>query len=204
MKSPQSEVSTSSSVHSENIQRELSQLIEHLKADTHRVDDPRFRGLLDKSVDVLKGLRSLFERFGPADQSRASQRASASDSARDRTRTPVQIGKKSENKKSDPRPKSGASVDPHPETEIKAPSVRLGKASQPAKKKAAATQSKGSIATTEPGVATPKPQDPDEMAAKAQQQRREARAPKMPGGQAAPRPIPSQSGKPIWSKPHSS
>src|SRR5687768_289495 len=68
MKPPQSENSSSPRVHSENIQRELSQLINHLEADTHRVTDRRFRGLLEKSAEVLKDLRSLFERFGPGDQ----------------------------------------------------------------------------------------------------------------------------------------
>ena len=56
MKSPQSEASPSPQVHSANIQRELSQLIAHLEADTRRVKDQRFRGLLEKSAEVLKGL----------------------------------------------------------------------------------------------------------------------------------------------------
>lgn len=206
MKSPQSEVSTSSRVHSENIQRELSQLIAHLKADIRRVDDQRFRGLLEKSAEVLKDLRTLFERFGPADQRGAKQnpaRGAVDDSAR----SPAGPGKKSEKTKSAPLRKSGASApDKSVGTKITSSDVRSDKGGRASKRNGAATQSPPTAATAKPElvVAAPKPQDPDEIAAKAQQQRREARAPKMPGGQAAPRPVPSQSGKPIWSKPHSS
>jgi hypothetical protein len=65
MKSPHSEDTSSSAAHSENLQRELSALIAHIQSDRKRVDDPRFCSLLDKSAEILKGLRTLFERFGP-------------------------------------------------------------------------------------------------------------------------------------------
>ena len=47
-------------------------------------------------------------------------------------------------------------------------------------------------------------QHPDVIAARAEQQRREARAPKTPRGNPALRPAPPQSGKPVWSNRHSS
>ena len=63
MKRRPPESSPSPAVHSENIRRQLTELIEHVEADTGRVDDPRFRGLLQKSAEVLKNLRTLFERL---------------------------------------------------------------------------------------------------------------------------------------------
>ena len=50
----------------------------------------------------------------------------------------------------------------------------------------------------------PKDKDPDEVAAKAEQQKKAARAPQQPHGNNAPKPKPPESGKPIWDKPHSS
>src|SRR5687767_607009 len=100
MKSPQSEASPSPQVHSANIQRELSQLIDHLEADTRRVKDQRFRGLLDKSAEVLKGLRTLFERFGSGDQASGNKSAPEVRAAKGGARTPPASGKQQENKKS--------------------------------------------------------------------------------------------------------
>src|SRR6186713_760243 len=68
MKLPHSEASASPSVHRENLKRELTKLIKHVEADTRRVEDKRFRGLLEKSAEVLKGLRTLFERYQPASE----------------------------------------------------------------------------------------------------------------------------------------
>ncbi len=50
---------------------------------------------------------------------------------------------------------------------------------------------------------TTPPPDPIEVAAKADQQKTEARAPKLPKKK-APKAAPPESGKPLWSKPHSS
>lgn len=50
---------------------------------------------------------------------------------------------------------------------------------------------------------TPPPPDPIEVAAKVEQQKNEARAPKLPKKK-APKAAPPESGKPLWSKPHSS
>ncbi len=51
---------------------------------------------------------------------------------------------------------------------------------------------------------TPKDNDPDAMAAKTEQQKQAAREPKLPRGKEAAKPKPTESGKPIWDKPHSS
>jgi hypothetical protein len=200
MKSPPSEASSSPNVHKQNIARELSHLIEHLEADTRRVDDQRFRALLEKSAAVLKDLRKLFERFTPNEQGiRPNELTATSRPAKGESRPAATTGKASGNGSSANRPKV---VSPPPQGDnrkTKAPrgETRQAKASEPSQKSTTTT------AKPEP-VATLKPQDPDEIAAKTQQQRKEARAPRKPGGHAAIKPMPPQSGKPIWSKPHSS
>ena len=45
---------------------------------------------------------------------------------------------------------------------------------------------------------------PDAAAAKAEQQKQVARAPIQPHGKEAPKTKPTESGKPVWDKPHSS
>ncbi|HEX2860716.1 MAG TPA: hypothetical protein VHN79_03710 [Lacunisphaera sp.] len=54
------EDSPSPAVHSAHIRSQLGALIGHLDADRDRVDDPRFRALLQVSAEVLKGIRTLF------------------------------------------------------------------------------------------------------------------------------------------------
>jgi hypothetical protein len=49
-----------------------------------------------------------------------------------------------------------------------------------------------------------KPQDPDDKAAKAKQQKEAARAPQKAHQPDAAKPKPPESGKPVWDKPHSS
>ena len=206
MKSPQSEASSSSKVHRVNIQRELSQLIDHIEADARRVDDRRFRGLLEKSSEVLKGLRSLFERYRPPGEDAPAKQ-------------PASGGQKKSSVKPEPAVKAGggkkAAATPQSASSGAAgrgkngASDDKGSAKRPenrSQKNSPSTPATPPAVTGEspPPVAAPKPQDPAEIAAKAEQQRREARAPKMPGGQAAPRPTPPRSGKPVWRTPHSS
>jgi len=57
------EQSSSPVVHSQNIRRQLTELIEHLNADLTRVDDLRFRTLLEVSAEMLKGVRSAFAQY---------------------------------------------------------------------------------------------------------------------------------------------
>lgn len=51
---------------------------------------------------------------------------------------------------------------------------------------------------------TSKPQDPADVAAKAEQQKKDARAPQQPSTPDAAKAKPPESGKPVWDKPHSS
>ncbi len=57
------ESSPSPSVHSENIQRLLSDLIAHMRKDVEVVDEPRFEALLETSAEVLAGLRTAFDHY---------------------------------------------------------------------------------------------------------------------------------------------
>ncbi|MDB6168947.1 MAG: hypothetical protein JWM88_1811 [Verrucomicrobia bacterium] len=50
----------------------------------------------------------------------------------------------------------------------------------------------------------PQEKDPDAVAAKAKQQKDNARAPQVPHGKEALKGKPVESGKPLWDKPHSS
>jgi len=49
--------------HSRNLQRELGELIEHLKQDIDRVAEPRFQALAETSAEVLGGLRTAFAHY---------------------------------------------------------------------------------------------------------------------------------------------
>jgi hypothetical protein len=61
---PDAEESSSSPiVHSGHIRRQLSNVIDHLNADLTRVDDLRFRALLEVSAEMLKGVRSAFASY---------------------------------------------------------------------------------------------------------------------------------------------
>jgi phosphate uptake regulator len=60
MKSTDPEDSSSPIVHSAHIRRQLTELVEHLNADLTRVDDLRFRALLEVSAEMLKGVRAAF------------------------------------------------------------------------------------------------------------------------------------------------
>jgi hypothetical protein len=60
------EDSPSPVVHSAHIRRQLGEVIEHLNADMSRVEDPRFRALLEVSGEMLKGVRSAFAHYDEA------------------------------------------------------------------------------------------------------------------------------------------
>jgi hypothetical protein len=215
MKTPQSEASPSPSVHSRNIQRELTQLIEHLEADTKRVDDRRFRALLEKSSEVLKGLRTLFERFGPSaaaipegkavakNAKKGSESTSSNATGKGSASAKPLSAKSAQGTKSNalaPVAKTGSvktARDATASTKLERPSPKSGNTPV-----TSGVPNTGQAAKPLP-TAPAKPQDPDEIAAKARLQRQAARAPRMPG-HSAPKPTPAQSGKPIWDKPHSS
>jgi hypothetical protein len=201
MKPSQSEASSSPNVHRENIKRELSQLIEHLEADMHRVEDQRFRGLLEKSAEVLKGLRSLFERYRPAGEERQGERPVA---GRKESGDKPAAQKKTRDGKggATPRKDEGAAA-----TSGRGKTPATGEQSRGSAKRrqknASPAPTSPEVANNESATAPPKPEDPDAIAAREELQRKEARAPKLPGGQSAPRPTPPRSGKPVWRTPHS-
>jgi hypothetical protein len=117
MKSPHSEDTSSSAAHSENLQHELSALITHIQSDRKRVDDPRFCSLLDKSAEILKGLRTLFERFGPergSEQEQASRPSAKKADAASRARPP-------ESKSDEKNRKRAAVVQPKKRAKTKRP-----------------------------------------------------------------------------------
>jgi hypothetical protein len=210
MKSPFSDVSKSVRVNSENIQHELSQVIVHLEATTRRVADARFLKIAMKSTEVLKGLRTLFERLGAEDQTQRTERSSSTArEAKGSERSGEVAGKKSTKpgrklaRSAKPASSPAASSGKKPVT---APDPSIAKVGTRTRKPAPSVPAPEPAAqsTSLPPVAAPKPEDPDDVAAKARLQQKEARAPQRPGGRAAPRPLPPQSGKPTWSKPHSS
>jgi hypothetical protein len=196
MRSPQSENSSSPLVHSKNLQRELTKLIDHVEVDTRRVDDPRFRGLLEKSAEVLRGLRTLFERYG--------QRSAASDGSPNARNEGSSKGS-ARAAGSRARGTAAAEAKPTQKKKVIAGSggVESGK-DQSEKVRSPESAGETNAIQPEPLPVAPKPEDPDEVAARIRLQRKEARSPKMPGGRAAPKPMPPRSGKPVWSRPHSS
>ena len=60
------ENSPSPAVHSARIRHQLGELIDHLKADRDRVDDPVFAALLEVSAEMLHGVRNVFAEYDEA------------------------------------------------------------------------------------------------------------------------------------------
>lgn len=55
------EMSTSDpKIHSKNIRAELQEIIDHLRRDVNRVDDPKAMALFETSAEVLTGLQTAF------------------------------------------------------------------------------------------------------------------------------------------------
>lgn len=208
MKSPLSDASKSVRVNSESIQRELSQLIVHLEAVTGRVADARFRKIAMKSSEVLKGLRTLFERLGSEDQMKGTDRPDfVAPDAKAGQHSSEERGRTKSEKKSGrlPKPNDARAASTSKESaSVAVPSVTKNSAQPGSVAIPPSTLPPAALAPSTPPVVSGMPEDPDETAAKARLRRKEARAPKRPGGHAPPRPLPPQSGKPIWSKPHSS
>jgi hypothetical protein len=57
------EATSDPAVHSRNIQKQLTELIDHAKQDIDRVTEPRFQALLETTAEVLGGLRTAFEHY---------------------------------------------------------------------------------------------------------------------------------------------
>ena len=59
----QNENTSDPRVHSQNIQQQLEELIQHAKADIQRVTEPRFQVLLSATADVLTGLKTAYQHY---------------------------------------------------------------------------------------------------------------------------------------------
>jgi len=46
--------------HTENIKEEFQKLVDHLRKDISRVDDPQAKALFETSAEVLLGLKTAF------------------------------------------------------------------------------------------------------------------------------------------------
>ena len=53
----------SAQYHAQNIQRMLNDLIQHVRADVGKVEEPKFQALLETSAEVLIGLRTAYEHY---------------------------------------------------------------------------------------------------------------------------------------------
>lgn len=189
-----------------------------------RVDDPRFRGLLGKSADILKGLRTLFERFEPASAPSGSQGKQSSERQRKQpaptpssTKGPHDATHSPKGNSADgggDRWNAGRSRPTKADGRAPAVSARTSRFSSPPPEGKRATRAKDTAAPSNKsgeGSAQAKPAasnggEPQPLAvrnAKLADQRKRARAPMMPP-KTAPKPMPPHSGKPIWAKPHSS
>ena len=49
--------------HTAKIKKKLDDLVEHLRADVHKVNDPKARALFEVSAEVLGGLHKAFEDY---------------------------------------------------------------------------------------------------------------------------------------------
>ncbi len=200
-----SEASPSPGVHSENIRRQLTELIEHLEADMGRVDDTGFRGLLEKSAEVLKGLRTLFERFEPAGEPTEGQgkqpRREPSKTKEPRDAAPSTKGNSMDAgrdpSKAGPARPAKAATKPSSKGMVSAKAAGSSPASRAKASRPAAAPAKGNKATRQKntGSTSGKPGDVPVQPKP---------APAMMLPKSAPKPMPPQSGKPIWAKPHSS
>ena len=53
----------SAQYHAQNIQQMLSDLIQHVREDVGKVEEPKFQALLETSAEVLNGLRTAYEHY---------------------------------------------------------------------------------------------------------------------------------------------
>ena len=49
--------------HTQNVGRMMEELINHLREDVEKVDDPRAKALFEVSAEVIVGLQRAFEHF---------------------------------------------------------------------------------------------------------------------------------------------
>ena len=63
MKTSSRENTSDPATHCENLSRELTALIDHLKRDVDRVGEPQFKALSETAAEVLAGLRKAFDHY---------------------------------------------------------------------------------------------------------------------------------------------
>lgn len=88
MKTVHPENSTEPADHRDNIRVQLTELIDHLRADVERIVEPRFQALLETSAEVLQGVRSAFERYDEH-RERAAQAVDERAATRARAKPPT-------------------------------------------------------------------------------------------------------------------
>src|SRR3954470_8468765 len=57
------EASSNPRVYCENIQRQLTEISDHLRKDIARVDEPQFKALCETSAEVIGALRTSFQHY---------------------------------------------------------------------------------------------------------------------------------------------
>lgn len=57
------ETSSNPRVHCENIERQLTELSDHLRKDIERVEEPQFKALCETSAEVIGALRTSFQHY---------------------------------------------------------------------------------------------------------------------------------------------
>ncbi len=57
------ETSADPMVHSEHMQKQLQDLIDHARKDVNRVEEARFQALLETTAEVLTGLKTAFHHY---------------------------------------------------------------------------------------------------------------------------------------------
>lgn len=57
------ETSSDPHVHCENIERQLTEICDHLRKDIERVNKPQFRALCETSAEVIGALRTSFQHY---------------------------------------------------------------------------------------------------------------------------------------------
>jgi ferric iron reductase protein FhuF len=49
--------------HTQNMQRRMGELVEHLRADIEKVDEPQLKAMFETSAEVLSGLIKAFRDY---------------------------------------------------------------------------------------------------------------------------------------------
>jgi len=58
-----SEASSDPLVHTQNVQQMLTEVIDHLREDLDKIDEPKAQALFETSAEVLTGLRTAFKHY---------------------------------------------------------------------------------------------------------------------------------------------